>query len=142
MNTIDPERYKQRSAASRLRKIEEDLSLPSLLIAPNDLRALQSTIVGYLPYLRRLPRHDQGTVLVLESLQRRLTSLLAYPERLKGTPIILSQAEVAVAREALLGFCTLLPLIGSDTPGVCVELVARLMHLYERLGEMQQDGLD
>ncbi len=119
----------------------EELVLPHLLLAPNDLRALHSAISGYLSYLLRLPGCDQGTTLVLEILQRRLAGLLVHAEQFKNTPIMLSQAEVAIMREALLGFCILLPMFARDTPDICAELVAGLMHLYERLGEMQRNWL-
>lgn len=122
-------------------KIEE-LALPHLLLAPNDLRALHSAISGYLSYLQRLPARDPGTTLVLESLQRRLAGLLAHAERFKHTPVMLSLAEVAILREALLGFCILLPMLARDTPDICAELVAGLMHLYERLGEIQRNWRD
>lgn len=119
----------------------DGLVLPHLLLAPNDLRALHSAISGYLAYLQRLPGRDQGTTLVLESLRHRLAGLLAHADQFKNTPIMLSQAEVAIMREALLGFCILLPMLARDTPDICAELVAGLMHLYERLGEMQRNWL-
>jgi hypothetical protein len=119
----------------------EELVLSHLSLAPNDMRALHSAISGYLSYLLRLPGCNQDTALVLKSLQRRLAGLLIHTEQLKNTPIMLSQTEVAIMRESLLGFCILLPMFARDTPDICAELVAGLMHLYERLGAMQRNQL-
>ncbi|SRR5581483_657189 len=132
---------RQGKAVGEQGKIEE-LMLPHLLLAPNDLRALHSAIAGYLSYLQRLPAHDPGTILVLESLRQRLAGLLAHVERFKHTPIMLNQSEVAILREGLLGFCILLPVLARDAPDICAELVAGLMHLYERLGAMQRNWRD
>ena len=110
---------------------------PQILLAPGDLQALCSALTGYLPYLRSEPPHDAGRTRGWDSCQRRLSGLLAEPDVLERTPIFLSQIEVAVMREALFGFCTLLPLLARDRPAESAELVAGLMKLHERLSEMQ-----
>jgi hypothetical protein len=108
------------------------LPFPEVYLTPEEARTLREAVTDYLTVLLRVPGHDEGTDLVLVSLEGRLDGLLTTPERLARTPIMLSLAEVSILREALLGFSLLLA--ARQQTGWTGRSEAA-MRLYGRLGE-------
>jgi hypothetical protein len=77
---------------------------PTILLNQGSLRALDSTIIGYLPFLKRRHPMPSDTIQKFQSIRLKLAPFLREDSFPEGTVLPLSQEELWLIEEALRGF--------------------------------------